>query len=75
MTNKRIEAIAEHIQRTIAVINPHDDSRLYRVYKEGFILGHLASIFEKDPIMYREFLEHCEKIAQKQNKKIDKHRK
>ncbi len=75
MTNKRIEAIAEHIQQTIAVINPHDDSRLYRVYKEGFILGHLASIFEKDPIMYREFLEHCEKIAQKQNKKIDKHRK
>jgi hypothetical protein len=75
LTNKRIEAIAEHIQQTIAVINPHDDSRLYRVYKEGFILGHLASIFEKDPIMYREFLEHCEKIAQKQNKKIDKHRK
>ena len=75
MTNKRIEAIAEHIQRTIAVINPHDDTRLYRVYKEGFILGHLASIFERDPVMYREFLEHCERLAQKQHKKIDKNRK
>ena len=75
MSTKRVEAIAEHIQRTIAVINPHDDSKLYRVYKEGFVLGHLASIFERDPIMYREFLEHCEKIAQKHNKKIDTHRK
>jgi hypothetical protein len=75
LSTKRVEAIAEHIQRTIAVINPHDDSKLYRVYKEGFVLGHLASIFERDPIMYREFLEHCEKIAQKHNKKIDTHRK
>ena len=75
MSTKRVEAIAEHIQQTIAVINPHDDSKLYRVYKEGFVLGHLASIFERDPIMYREFLEHCEKIAQKHNKKIDTHRK
>ena len=75
MSTKRVEAIAEHIQQTIAVINPHDDSKLYRVYKEGFVLGHLASIFERDPIMYREFLEHCENIAQKHNKKIDTHRK
>jgi hypothetical protein len=75
LTNKRIEAIAEHIQRTIAAVNPHDDTRLYRVYKEGFILGHLASIFERDPILYREFLEHCERLAQKQHKKIDKNRK
>jgi len=75
LSTKRVEAIAEHIQQTIAVINPHDDSKLYRVYKEGFVLGHLASIFERDPIMYREFLEHCEKIAQKHNKKIDTHRK
>jgi hypothetical protein len=38
-------------------------------------MGHLASLFHNDPILYREFLEHCEKIAQKQHKKIDKHRK
>jgi hypothetical protein len=75
LTNKRIEAIAEHIQRTISAVNPHDDTRLWTIYTRGFLLGHLASIFERDPILYREFLEHCEKIAQKQHKKIDKNRK
>jgi hypothetical protein len=75
LVEKRVQAIADHIQQTITVLNPHDDARLYTIYTQGFLLGHLASIFERDPIMYREFLEHCEKIAQKHNKKIDKHRK
>ena len=72
---KRVQVIAEHIQRTIAVVNPHDTTRLYGVYVQGFLLGHLASIFERDPILYREFLEHCESIAKRHNKKVDTHRK
>ena len=75
MVEKRVQAIADHIQRTITVLNPHDDARLYTIYTQGFLLGHLASIFERDPILSREFLEHCEHLAQKQHKKIDTHRK
>ena len=75
MTNKRIKTIADHIQSTISVVNPHGTDRLYTVYAQGFLLGHLASIFHNDPQLYREFLEHCEKIAQKSHKKIDTHRK
>ena len=72
---KRVQAIADHIQSTITVVNPHDDPRHSRLYAQGFLLGHLASIFERDPILYREFLDHCEHLAKQHNKKIDKHRK
>jgi len=75
LSSKRIESIAEHIRYTVAVLNHHDDPRHNRLYQEGFVLGHLASIFERDPIMYREFLEHCEYLAKQHNKKIDMHRK
>ena len=75
LTSKRIESIAEHIRYTLSALNPHDDPRHNRLYHEGFILGHLASIFERDPIMYREFLEHCEYLAKRYNKKIDTRRR
>ena len=75
MSQNHIKAIADHIESTIHILNPHTDSRLHTVYIRGFLMGHLASIFHNDPILYREFLEHCEKIAQKSHKKIDKHRK
>ena len=75
MTSKRVESIAEHIRTTVAVLNPHGDTRLNTLYTQGFVLGHLASIFYTDPILYREFLEHCESIAKTHNKKIDMHRK
>ena len=75
MTDKRITAIGDHIKECVGQCNPHTDSRLWRVYQEGFVLGHLASLFSNDPIMYREFLEHCEKIAQRQHKKIDTRRR
>ena len=75
MTDKRIIAIGDHIKECVVQCNPHTDSRLWRVYQEGFVLGHLASLFYNDPIMYREFLEHCEALAQKQHKKIDTRRR
>ena len=75
MTSKRVESIAEHIRTTVAVLNPHGDTRLNTLYTQGFVLGHLASIFYTDPILYREFLEHCEYLAKTHNKKIDMHRK
>ena len=75
MSSKRVESIAEHIRTTVDALNVHDDPRHSRLYTQGFILGHLASIFENDPILYREFLEHCERLAQKQHKKIDTNRK
>ena len=75
MTDKRITAIGDHIKECVGQCNPHTDSRLWRVYQEGFVLGHLASLFSNDPIMYREFLEHCEMIAQRQHKKIDNRRR
>ena len=75
MVEKRVQAIADHIQSTVSVLNPHGDTRLNTLYTQGFILGHLASIFSNDAILYREFLEHCETIAQKSHKKIDTHRK
>jgi len=75
LVEKRVQAIADHIQSTVSVLNPHGDTRLNTLYTQGFILGHLASIFSNDAILYREFLEHCEHLAQKQHKKIDTHRK
>lgn len=75
MSQNHIKAIADHIQSTVSVLNPHGDTRLNTLYTQGFILGHLASIFSNDAILYREFLEHCEHLAQKHNKKIDTHRK
>jgi hypothetical protein len=75
LTDKRITAIGDHIKECVGQCNPHTDSRLWRVYQEGFVLGHLASLFYNDPIMYREFLEHCEMIAQRQHKKIDNRRR
>jgi len=71
----RVPKIGNHIRECVSQCNPHTDPKLYRVYQEGFVLGHLASIFDNDPIMYREFLEHCEKIAQTRNKKIDNRRR
>lgn len=71
----RVHDIGDHIRECVAQCNTHTDSRLYRVYQEGFVLGHLASIFAEDPIMYGEFLRHCERIAQKRNKKIDTRRR
>ena len=75
MSKTRVEIIAEHIRTTVDAVNTHDDPRHSRLYTQGFILGHLASIFSTDPILYREFLEHCEHLAKQHNKKIDMHRK
>ena len=75
MSGKRVESIAEHIRTTVAVLNPHGDTRLNTLYTQGFVLGHLASIFEHDAILYREFLEHCESIAKTRGRKVDMHRK
>jgi hypothetical protein len=75
LTSNRVETIAEHIRATVDAVNIHDDPRHSRLYTQGFILGHLASIFERDPILYREFLEHCESIAKTRGSKVDMHRK
>ena len=75
LSQNHIKAIADLIQSTVAVLNPHGDTRLNTLYTQGFILGHLASIFHNNPILYREFLEHCDHLAKIHNKKIDTHRK
>ena len=75
MSSKRVEHIAEHIRTTVDAVNVHDDPRHSRLYTQGFILGHLASIFENDPILYREFLEHCEHIAKTRGRKVDNRRR
>ena len=75
MSKTRVESIAEHIRTTVQALNTHDDPRHNRMYHEGFILGHLASIFENDPILYREFLEHCEYLTKTRGSKVDMHRK
>ena len=75
MSSNRVETIAEHIRATVDAVNIHDDPRHSRLYTQGFILSHLASIFERDPIAYREFLEHCESIAKTRGSKVDMQRK
>ena len=75
MSSNRVESIAEHIRATVDALNVHDDPRHSRLYTQGFILGHLASIFEQDPILYREFLEHCLQIANTRGRKVDMHRR
>ena len=75
MTSKRVESIAEHVRATVMALNIHDDPRHNRLYIEGFILGHLSSIFEQDPIAYRQFLEHCQQIANTRGRKVDMHRR
>ena len=75
MSKTRVEIIAEHIRTTVDAVNTHDDPRHSRLYTQGFILGHLASIFENDPILYREFLEHCEYLAKTRGQKVDMHQK
>ena len=75
MSSNRVETIAEHIRTIVDALNVHDDPRHSRLYTQGFILGHLASIFEQDPILYREFLEHCNQIANTRGRKVDMHRR
>ena len=75
MSNTRTEYIAEHIRTTVDALNVHDDPRHSKLYTQGFILGHLASIFERDPILYREFLEHCESIANSRGRRLDTRRR
>jgi len=75
LSSNRVEIIAEHIRTNVDAVNTHDDPRHGKLYTQGFILGHLASIFHNDPRLYREFLEHCDHLAQKYHKKIDMHRK
>jgi hypothetical protein len=75
LSKTRVEIIAEHIRNSVDAVNTHDDPRHSRLYTQGFILGHLASIFEHDPILYREFLEHCEYLAKTRGRKVDTHRK
>jgi len=73
LSSNRTEYIAEHIRATVDAVNVHDDPRHSKLYTQGFILGHLASIFEQDPVLYREFLEHCESIANSRGRRVDKH--
>ena len=75
MSKTRVESIAEHIRNSVDAVNVHDDPRHSRLYTQGFILGHLASLFEHDPMLYKEFLEHCESIANTRGRKVDMHRK
>ena len=75
MSSTRTEYIAEHIRTTVDALNVHDDPRHSKLYTQGFILGHLASIFERDPILYREFLEHCESIANSRGRRLDTRRR
>ena len=75
MSSTRTEYIAEHIRTTVDALNIHDDPRHSKLYTQGFILGHLASIFEQDPILYREFLEHCESIANSRGRRLDTRRR
>jgi hypothetical protein len=75
LSNTRTEYIAEHIRTTVDALNVHDDPRHSKLYTQGFILGHLASIFERDPILYREFLEHCESIANSRGRRLDTRRR
>ena len=75
MSQNHIKAIADHIQSTVAVLNPHGDTRLNTLYTQGFILGHLASIFSNDAVLYREFLEHCESLTKTRGSKVDMQRK
>ena len=75
MSRDRVHNIGDHIKQCVAQCNPHTDPRLWRVYQEGFVLGHLASIFAEDPIMYGEFLRHCERLAKDRHKTIDKQRR
>ena len=75
MSSNRVESIAEHVRATVMALNTHDDPIHNLLYQEGFILGHLASIFEQDPITYRQFLEHCESLAKTRGRKVDMHRR
>jgi len=75
LSSTRTEYIAEHIRATVDAVNVHDDPRHSKLYTQRFILGHLASIFEQDPILYREFLEHCNQIANTRGRKVDMHRR
>ena len=75
MSKTRVEIIAEHIRSTVQAVNTHDAAQHDRLYVEGFILGHMASIFAHDPILYRQFLEHCESIGKTRGRKVDMQRK
>jgi hypothetical protein len=75
LSKTRVESIAEHIRNCVQAVNTHDTAAHDRLYVEGFILGHLASIFAHDPILYRMFLEHCESLAKTRGSQVDMQRK
>ena len=53
------------IQRAVETVCPYQDESLRRLYHVGFLASYLASQFEKDPYLVREFLRHVDKVSKK----------
>ena len=64
------------IINAIAEINPHynTDGRIGYVYAAGFLASYLASLMERDPYVYKEFIRHLGKVKA-QNKSQNKNNK
>ena len=53
------------IQQAIESVCPYRDESLRRLYHAGFLASYLASQFEKDPFLVREFLRHIDEVKRR----------
>lgn len=66
VASKQHRDFAAHILQQLGEINPYNRQgqnlrNEYYIYQLGFLAGYLASVFENDPILYREFREHLKR--------------
>jgi hypothetical protein len=50
------------IQQAVELVCPYQEEHLRRLYHAGFLASYLASQFQKDPYLVREFLRHVDKV-------------
>ena len=65
MASKEQQEIARWILEYVGTVNPYNrrlDNRKseYYIYQGGFLAGYLASLFEEDPHMFRQFKKHIQ---------------
>ena len=50
--------LAKHVIELVDLVCPHKQGSLQQLYHAGFLAAYLASLFERDPYLFKEFQRH-----------------
>jgi hypothetical protein len=50
--------LPKHLIELVDTVCPHKQGSLQQLYHAGFLAAYLASLFERDPYLFKEFKEH-----------------